>query len=40
MLYLTLIPGAQFELFERTGHLGTLLAPERFATIISKFLNG
>jgi pimeloyl-ACP methyl ester carboxylesterase len=40
MLYLTLIPGAQFELFERTGHLGTVLAPERFATIISKFLNG
>jgi pimeloyl-ACP methyl ester carboxylesterase len=40
MLYLTLIPGARFELFERTGHLGTVLAPERFAAIVSKFLNG
>jgi pimeloyl-ACP methyl ester carboxylesterase len=40
MLYLTLIPGARFELFERTGHLGTVLAPERFAAIVSRFLNG
>ena len=40
LVYLTLIPGAQFELFERTGHLGTVLAPERFAAIVSKFLNG
>jgi pimeloyl-ACP methyl ester carboxylesterase len=40
MVYLTLIPGARFELFERTGHLGTVLAPERFAAIVSKFLNG
>jgi 3-oxoadipate enol-lactonase len=40
MLYLSLIPGAQFELFERTGHLGTVLAPERFAAIVSKFLDG
>ena len=40
MCYLTLIPGARFELFERTGHLGTVLAPERFAAIISRFING
>lgn len=40
MLYVTLIPGARFELLERTGHLGTVLAPERFAAIVSKFLNG
>ena len=39
MCYLTLIPGARFQLFERTGHLGTVLAPERFATIVSRFLN-
>ena len=40
MRYLTLIPGARFQLFERTGHLGTVLAPERFAAIVSRFLNG
>ena len=35
--YVDLIPGAGFHLFERTGHLGTVLAPERFATIVSRF---
>ena len=40
MGYLTAIPGAQFQLFERTGHLGTISAPERFAAIVSRFLNG
>ena len=40
MRYVTLIPGARFQLFERTGHLGTVLAPERFAAIVSRFLNG
>jgi 3-oxoadipate enol-lactonase len=40
MRYVTLIPGARFQLFERTGHLGTVLAPERFAAIVSGFLNG
>ncbi|HKY19620.1 MAG TPA: alpha/beta hydrolase [Vicinamibacterales bacterium] len=39
MRYVTLIPGARFQLFERTGHLGTVLAPERFAAIVSRFLN-
>jgi pimeloyl-ACP methyl ester carboxylesterase len=38
--YLTTIEGAQFQLFERTGHLGTISAPDRFATIVSRFLNG
>jgi pimeloyl-ACP methyl ester carboxylesterase len=37
MSYLKLIPGASFQLFERTGHLGTVLAPERFAAIVSRF---
>jgi pimeloyl-ACP methyl ester carboxylesterase len=37
MQYLNLIPGATFQLFERTGHLGTVLAPERFAAIVSRF---
>jgi pimeloyl-ACP methyl ester carboxylesterase len=40
MHYVTLIPGARFQLFERTGHLGTVLAPERFAAIVSRFMNG
>jgi 3-oxoadipate enol-lactonase len=40
MRYVTLIPGARFQLFERTGHLGSVLAPERFAAIVSRFLNG
>lgn len=38
--YLTLIPGSRFQRFESTGHLGTVLAPERFAAIVSKFCNG
>jgi pimeloyl-ACP methyl ester carboxylesterase len=37
MCYLTLIPGSSFQLFERTGHLGTVLAPDRFAAIVSDF---
>jgi pimeloyl-ACP methyl ester carboxylesterase len=39
MRYVELIPGASFRLFEHTGHLGTVLAPERFATIVSRFAN-
>jgi pimeloyl-ACP methyl ester carboxylesterase len=35
--YLKLIEGSSFQLFERTGHLGTVLAPERFAAIVSQF---
>ena len=37
MSYLNLIQGSSFQLFERTGHLGTVLAPERFAAIVSQF---
>jgi pimeloyl-ACP methyl ester carboxylesterase len=37
MSYLQLIRGSSFQLFERTGHLGTVLAPERFAAIVSQF---
>ncbi len=37
--YVRSIPGAQFSLFERTGHLGTASAPDRFAAIVSAFLN-
>jgi pimeloyl-ACP methyl ester carboxylesterase len=37
MSYLDLIPGASFQLFEQTGHLGTVLAPDRFAAIVSSF---
>ncbi len=37
MKYLDLIPGSRFQLFEGTGHLGTVLAPDRFANIVSTF---
>jgi pimeloyl-ACP methyl ester carboxylesterase len=37
MSYLHLIRGSRFQLFERTGHLGTVLAPDRFAAIVSRF---
>jgi pimeloyl-ACP methyl ester carboxylesterase len=37
MGYLDLIPGSSFQLFEQTGHLGTVLAPDRFAAIVSRF---
>jgi pimeloyl-ACP methyl ester carboxylesterase len=37
MDYLRLIPGSCFELFERTGHLGIVSAPDRFAAIVSRF---
>jgi pimeloyl-ACP methyl ester carboxylesterase len=40
MGYLTAIDGARFQLFENTGHLGTISAPERFAAIVSTFVNG
>ena len=35
--YLDLIPGSSFQLLEGTGHLGTVLAPDRFAAIVSRF---
>jgi pimeloyl-ACP methyl ester carboxylesterase len=37
MSYLNLIRGSSFQLFEKTGHLGTVLAPDRFAAIVSQF---
>jgi pimeloyl-ACP methyl ester carboxylesterase len=38
MEYTRSIAGAQFRLFERTGHIGTMSAPHRFADIVSTFL--
>lgn len=38
MNYVAAISGAEFRLFERTGHLGTASSPERFAAIVSSFL--
>ena len=37
MSYLELIQGSTFQLFEKTGHLGTVLAPDRFAGIVRQF---
>ena len=31
------IQGARFQLLERTGHLGIVSAPDRFASIVSRF---
>jgi pimeloyl-ACP methyl ester carboxylesterase len=36
--YLDLIPGAQFERLERTGHIGLITRPERFAEIVARFV--
>jgi pimeloyl-ACP methyl ester carboxylesterase len=37
MDYVSLIEGARFQLLEHTGHLGTISAPDRFASIVSRF---
>jgi pimeloyl-ACP methyl ester carboxylesterase len=37
MTFLDFIRGSSFQRFERTGHLGTVLAPDRFADIVSRF---
>jgi pimeloyl-ACP methyl ester carboxylesterase len=37
MSYLSLIRDSHYQLFEQTGHLGTVLAPDRFAAIVSRF---
>lgn len=36
--YLQLISGAQYALMDRTGHLGMLTQPDRFAGILKEFL--
>lgn len=38
MEYVRSISGAEFCLFERTGHMGTASAPEQFASIVSAFM--
>jgi 3-oxoadipate enol-lactonase len=37
--YLTLIPGAQYEKMERSGHIGMLTRPKQFAGIVAGFLD-
>ncbi len=37
MDYVSLIEGARFQLLDHTGHLGIISAPERFASIVSRF---
>ncbi|HXG53874.1 MAG TPA: alpha/beta hydrolase [Vicinamibacterales bacterium] len=36
--YLSLIAGSKYAMIERTGHLGLLTRPARFATIVSDFV--
>jgi pimeloyl-ACP methyl ester carboxylesterase len=38
--YVDLIAGARYEIMERTGHLGLLTQPDRFARIVSEFVHG
>jgi pimeloyl-ACP methyl ester carboxylesterase len=37
--YTRLIAGARYEMMARTGHLGLLTQPDRFARIVSGFVN-
>ena len=38
--YVRLIPGARHQVMNRTGHLGLITQPERFARIVSDFVHG
>jgi len=37
--YVGLIPGAKYAMMDRTGHLGLLTQPARFARIVSEFIH-
>jgi pimeloyl-ACP methyl ester carboxylesterase len=37
--YATRIKGARYEMMDRTGHLGSLTQPERFARLVGEFIN-
>ena len=37
--YIGLIPGVRYQMMERTGHLGLVTQPDRFARIVSDFVN-
>jgi pimeloyl-ACP methyl ester carboxylesterase len=37
--YRTLIPGSQYEMMDRTGHIGMVTQPERFAEIVCTFVH-
>src|SRR5262245_26712335 len=37
--YVSLIPGAKYEMMDGTGHLGLITQPERFARIVGTFVN-
>jgi 3-oxoadipate enol-lactonase len=36
--YAALIAGARHEVLERTGHIGLLTKPERYAALVSEFV--
>ena len=37
--YAALIPGAKYEMMKRTGHIGLVTQPDRFAGIVGTFVN-
>jgi pimeloyl-ACP methyl ester carboxylesterase len=38
--YTRLIAGARHEMIDRTGHIGFVTRPDRFARMVSDFVNG
>jgi len=38
--FVSLIPGAKYEMMEGTGHIGLVTQPDRFARIVGTFVNG
>jgi pimeloyl-ACP methyl ester carboxylesterase len=37
--FVSLIPGAKYEMIERTGHIGLVTQPDRFARIVGTFVH-
>jgi pimeloyl-ACP methyl ester carboxylesterase len=37
--YASLIAGARYEMLERTGHIGLLTRPDRFASLVGDFVH-
>jgi pimeloyl-ACP methyl ester carboxylesterase len=37
--FVTLIPGAKYEMMSGTGHIGLVTQPDRFASLVGTFVN-
>jgi len=38
--FVGLIRGAEYVMFDRTGHVGLVTRPDRFAQLVGEFVNG